>query len=208
MISLSSPIETRAHGWPAGAKLAALCGATMALFALPSLLAQSVAALICLGLFALPGPVFFRAGMANLLRLWPFVALIVIWHWVAGDLEQGAAIALRVLTAVGFACLVTMVTRLTDLMAVMTWLLAPLRRFGLPTRAMELALALVIRFTPVLALKGEALAQSWRARSAKRPSWRIVMPLTVLALDDAEYVAEALKARGGIQADRAARQNT
>jgi biotin transport system permease protein len=204
MISLTSPIETRAHRWPAGAKLAALCAATMALFALPDLRMQGVAALICLALFALPGAVFFRAGMASLWRLWPFIAVIVIWHGLTGDLAQGVAIALRVLTAVGFACLVTMTTRLTDLMAVMTWLLAPLRRFGLPTRALELALALVIRFTPVLALKGEALAQSWRARSAKRPSWRIVLPMTLLALDDAEYVAEALKARGGVGPDQSA----
>jgi biotin transport system permease protein len=56
----------------------------------------------------------------------------------------------------------------------------------------------VIRFTPVLASKGAQLAQSWRARSAKRLSWRIVMPMTLLAIDDAEYVAEALKARGGV----------
>ena len=80
------------------------------------------AALLCLALFALPGAVFFRAGMASLWRLWPFIAVIVIWHGLTGDLAQGVAIALRVLTAVGFACLVTMTTRLTDLMAVMTWL--------------------------------------------------------------------------------------
>ena len=32
MISLTSPVETRAHGWPAGAKLGALCLATLLLF--------------------------------------------------------------------------------------------------------------------------------------------------------------------------------
>ena len=32
MISLTSPVETRAHGWPAGIKLAALCVSTVLLF--------------------------------------------------------------------------------------------------------------------------------------------------------------------------------
>jgi biotin transport system permease protein len=57
---------------------------------------------------------------------------------------------------------------------------------------------MVIRFTPVLIDKGAGLSEAWRARSKKRPSWRIVMPLLVTALDDADSVAEALKARGGV----------
>ena len=198
MISLTSPIETRAHGWPAGAKLAALCAATMVLFALDTLLAQLAAFALCLLLFALPGRIFAGAALASLRPLWPFLAVVALWHALTATPSEGAIIALRLLTAVGFANLLTMTTRLTDLIATVAWLLAPLRRFGLQTRALEIAIALVIRFTPVLAEKGAQLAQSWRARSAKRLSWRIVMPMTLLAIDDAEYVAEALKARGGV----------
>ena len=43
MISLSSPVRTRAQDWPAGAKLAALALATTALFLLPGLWVQIVA---------------------------------------------------------------------------------------------------------------------------------------------------------------------
>ena len=56
----------------------------------------------------------------------------------------------------------------------------------------------MIRFTPVLAQKGQLLAQSWRARSTKRVGWRMIIPFAVLAIDDAEHVAEALRARGGL----------
>jgi len=114
------------------------------------------------------------------------------------DAVAGLVIVLRMITAVGLANLVTMTTKLSDMMAVVRWLAAPLRRFGVRTRSLELAVALVVRFTPVLAAKGQMLSFAWRARSRKRAGWRIVMPFTVLAIDDAEHVAEALRARGGL----------
>lgn len=203
MISLTSPVETWAHRWPAGAKLLALCGATVALFALDG--SWAVSALIFAGvvtLYALPGWVFWRAGMARLRVLWPFVAVIALWHLFTGTPGAGVVIALRLLSAVGLANLVTMTTRLSDMIDVVRWCAAPLRRVGMNTRALELGIALVIRFTPALAGKGAQLSRAWRARAARRVGWRIVLPFTLLALDDAEHVADALRARGGLQ-DRA-----
>jgi biotin transport system permease protein len=197
MISLTSPIKTRAHDWRAGMKLAALCVATMVLFALNSLPAQLAAFLLCLTLFFLPGRVFARAALRSFRPLIPFLAVLALWHGVTSTPVEGAIVALRMMTAVGFATLMTMTTRLTDLVAVVTWCLTPLRNV-LPTRVIELAIALTIRFTPVLMIKGQLLTQAWRARSTNRPSWRILFPMTLLAIDDADHVAEALKARGGV----------
>ena len=198
MISLTSPVETRAHRWPAGVKLAALCVATMLLFGLDNLPGQAAALAGMLALYAAPGWLFFRSGMARLRMLWPFLAVILVWHLVTATPAQGAVIGLRLVTAVGLANLVTMTTRLSDMVAVVRWLAGPLRRFGLQTRTLEMGIALVIRFAPMLAQKGGALARAWRARSPRRPGWRIVLPFTLIAIDDAEHVAEALKARGGI----------
>ena len=64
MISLTSPVETRAHGWPAGAKLAALCVATMGLFSLTHAALQAAALAVTLLLYALPGWRFFKVGLA------------------------------------------------------------------------------------------------------------------------------------------------
>ena len=197
MISLTSPVKTRAHGWPAGLKLAALCMATLGLFFIESVAVQLAAFGVVLGLYALPGRVFFMAGLSRLKVLWPFVAIVLVWHLLTGEPALGASIALRLLSAVGLANLVTMTTRLTDMIGVLRWLTAPLRRFGLTTAMIELSVALTIRLTPVLVEKGQLLSASWRARSHRRPGWRIVLPFTVLALDDADHVAEALRARGG-----------
>lgn len=200
MISLTSPVETWAHRIPAGAKLLALSIATLALFLLePFMLAMATLAVAVLYLSA--GLTFAAQGLRHLRMLWPFLLLIAVWHGVTGQAQAGAATALRLLAALALANFVTMTTRLTDMIAIMTWLLAPLRRLGLSTRAVELAIAMVLRFTPMLVENGQRLAMSWRARSRRRPGWRIVMPMAALALDDADHVAEALRARGGILPD-------
>ena len=201
MISLTSPAETWSHRIPAGGKLLALSALTVALFLTdrPGVLAMALLAILALYLTA--GPTFLRQGLRHLRMLWPFLLLIGLWHGLTGQAQAGIVIALRLLAALALANFVTMTTRLTDMIAVLTGLLAPLRRLGLPTRAVTLAIAMVLRFTPMLVENGQRLALSWRARSRRRPGWRIVMPMAALALDDADHVAEALRARGGILND-------
>ena len=198
MISLTSPVRTRAHDWPAGAKLLALCLATVGLFFVESLTLQAIACAAVLMAYLLPGQVFFRAGMSRLFILWPFVAVVLLWHLLADDFRAGAVIILRMISVVALANLVTMTTRLTEMTDLMRRLLAPLRRLGVRTDAVELAMALVVRATPALLDKGQNLRDAWRARTYRRPSWRIVLPFMLLAVDDAEHLAEALRARGAI----------
>ena len=197
MISLTSPVETAAHHWPAGAKLAALCVLTMILFQVQSLAVLGLALVALLLCYAAPGRQFLRTGLSRLLVLWPFVLIILIWHGVTGQFRAGFLVILPMIVAVGAANLVTMTTRLSDMIETVEWLLTPLRKCGLRTDRLSLSIALVIRFTPVLAQKGAALIAAWRARSAKPASWQIVLPFAVLAIDDAERVADAIKARSG-----------
>jgi biotin transport system permease protein len=197
MLTLTSPVETRWHGVAAGWKLAALAGVTVALFALRDPWVLAAAALGVAGLYAAGGAGFARHGVAMLRPLWPFVALLAVWHLWTGEIREGVAIGLRLVTAVAAANLVTMTTRLDDMLAVAERGLAPLGRVGVPVRRVALALALAIRFVPVLLERARALGEAWRARSARRAGWRLVVPVALGALDDAERVAEALRARGG-----------
>ena len=197
MISLTSPVETRAHRWPAGAKLGALCLASTGLFLTQSLAVQALALLGALALYAAPGRAFLRAGLGALRVVLPFAAVLLVWHALTGDLRAGLVITLRMATLVALANLVTMTTALGDLVDLLHRLTAPLRRIGVPTYPLETAIPLVIRFTPVLIAQAETLALGWRARSRRRPGWRLILPLTLRALDDADHVGEALRARGG-----------
>lgn len=190
-------------GWaarvPAGAKLAALLGATVLVYPVhdPALLAGILLAVG--GLYLSLGRVAMKAGLRMLRPLLLICAMILLYHLIIGTPMKALVILLKILVMVGLANFVTMTTRLSDMMAVVMRLLAPLRRFGVNTHALALALALVIRFTPVLILKSKALTEAWRARSPARAGWRVIVPLVLLALDDADHVAEALRARGGVE---------
>ena len=194
MLTLTSERQTRAHGWPAGVKLAGLVLWTLVLFHLPGL-APAFAALALAALAA------FSLGLgADWLRLfrmlWPVALVLALWHAASGTPRDGAIAIARMLAAVGAANLVTMTTRLADMQAVVQWLARPLSGV-LPQQALALSVALMIRFVPVMLLRWEALALAFRARSARRSTWRIAMPAVLAALDDAEHVADALRARGG-----------
>ena len=197
MLTLTSPRETPLHGWPAGAKLVGLCLFTLALFQLSApLWLAGVAVALALGHLALGRDI--AAAALRLLRpLWPFALIVAVWHLALGDPAGGAVILLRMGIAVAAANLVTMTTRLSDMLAVLMRLLSPLSRLGLPGDRIALAVALVIRFIPVLADRIVLVRAAWSARSPRPPSWRIVVPAALAALDEAEHVAEALRARGG-----------
>jgi biotin transport system permease protein len=198
MLTLTSAIETPLHRLPAGAKMAALCLVTLGLFALSAPLSLTLALGAVAGLYLTGGAGFAAEGLRMLRPLWPFIAVVAVWHLWLDDPAGGAVVILRMLAAVAAANLVTLTSRLSDMLAVLERLFAPLARLGLPPRTLALAVALVIRFLPVLIERQGRIAEAWRARAARRPGWRILLPATLAALDDADRVAEALRARGGI----------
>lgn len=197
MLTLTSPVRIWAHDLPAGAKLAALALATMVLFALNTPLPLTICAGGVVALYATGGLRFASEGLRLIWPLWPFVLIVGLWHLWTADITGGAVILLRMLTAVALANLVTMTTQLSDMISVFQTLARPLRRLGLSPRRLAIALALVIRFIPVMLDRLAQITQSWAARSARRPRWRVLVPATLAALDDADRAAEALRARGG-----------
>lgn len=196
MLTLTSPVDTPLHHLRAGGKLAALAAFTCALFLSQSPWVLLLALLVVGALHLIGGMTFARHGLRMLRPLWPFVAVVALWHLWLSDLIAGSAIILRMVTAVAAANLVTMTTRLSDMITVLESLARPLAPI-LPPRRLALAIALVIRFIPVLAERTSLLAQAWRARSRRAPGWRLIAPAALAALDDAENVAAALRARGG-----------
>jgi len=197
MLTLTSPVETWAHRLPAGMKLAALAVATTVLVQMDGT-AVAVAVGAVVALYLALGLPFARHGLRMLRPLWPFLLVLALWHGWTGDGARGLEIGTKMLAAVALANLVTMTTRLDDLIAVVERGAAPLARLGLDPRVLAVAIALAVRFTPVLFSRTGQLLEAWRARSPRRPGWRVLLPAVLLALDDADHVAEALRARGGL----------
>lgn len=197
MLTLTSPVEIWLHGVRAGVKLGVLCVFTAVLFAVHS--PWVILATLCavMALHAPGGWVFARHAGRMLWPVWPFVLLVGVWHGVTGDVGAGIVVILRMVTVLLAANLVTMTTRLSDMLGLVEWLLGPFARI-LPAHRVALSVALVIRFIPVIGQKMGLIRSAWAARSAKRMGWRIMVPMLLATIDDADQVAEALRARGGV----------
>ncbi|RWR31828.1 energy-coupling factor transporter transmembrane protein EcfT [Sinirhodobacter populi] len=198
MLSLALPGTSWAHRLPAGVKFGALALAMAVLVAFDDPWPLAAAALIAVGLHATLGPRGLRAGAVAMRPIAWIIGLIVIWQLVTGTPREALVLALRIFSMVGLATFVTLTTPLPDLIALVERLAAPLARFGLSPRLPALAVAMVLRFIPVLRGRMEMLALAWRARSRKRPGPRLIVPMVLSLLDDSDHLAEALRARGGL----------
>lgn len=187
--------RTWLHGLPAGAKLAGLAGLSLALLPVTDwrvvtlCLAGTVALYASLGREALRGLAFLRP-------LLPLLVVIAVLQGATDTWQAAAAAAARLVLMVLLANLVTVTTTMQELMDALAPLLSPLRRFGVSPKKLALAVALVVRFVPVLLARWQAREEAWRARTGRRASVRLIAPFLAETLRMAEQVAEALDARG------------
>ena len=198
MLTLAIPGPSWAHRIGAGPKLGLLA---VTMIAVLQITALPVLALALGGMAALYASLGRRAWRPGLLGLRPLIWLagaVVAIHALFAEVLIGIAMAARIFLMVGLANFVTMTTPMAEMVASVTRIARPLRHVGLNPRALGLAMALFLRYIPVLRARAGALRAAWRARSARRPGVRIVVPLVLSALDDADHLADALRARGGI----------
>lgn len=183
------------HRVPAGIKLIALAASSLALLPVQDwrllLVALGCASAIYLS-FGEAG----RRRLVRLAKLWPMMALIAAFHLVAGSWSAALGNVARLWLMIALADLVTMTTTMQVMMDAIAPLVAPARHIGLPPRKISLAVALVIRFVPLLMEHWDARREAWRARGGRRASVRLVAPFVVGTLGSAERFAEALAARG------------
>lgn len=142
---------------------------------------------------------FGRPGFARLELVQPLVPLLVIvggLQALSGGWHAGAVVSLRLLVMLLLADLVSMTTTMSALMDVLAPVFNLLRPFGVNPRKMALAVALVLRFVPVLLTRWRAREESWKARSRRRVPVRLVAVFLADILQLADHVAESLDARG------------
>lgn len=197
MLTLHMAKETWLHRVPAWFKLLALsiCGSSLLLVEdLGGLAAACALTLIGYGSLG-------RAAWQHAKRLRAVVALalaIAVFHVLfLGTPAVGAASALRLVTGITLATMLTLTTRFDELLDVLEKLLDPLQALGVPTARLAIALALVLRFVAVLQERWQRLDDSHRARTGRSGGLRLFAPLTIRALQTAEQVADALTVRLG-----------
>jgi biotin transport system permease protein len=189
------------HRLPAGAKLACLGLGTLGLAAMQDWRALALCLVAVAGLALSLG----RHGARRLLAsrtLLPFLLLVGALQGWAKGWEAGAVTVLRLAAAVLLADLVTMTTTTAALTDALAPALAPLRHLGLEPRRLALAMALVLRFVPLLLTLWQARQEAWRARSHGRLPLRLVALLLADALRLADQVGLALEARASVRPPR------
>jgi len=199
-LALYVPRSSVVHRLPAAVKLLGLAVLAVVLFALPTLPAAgaALAGVLAVGLLVARLPVAVLARQARAVRWW-LLALLVV-HALTTDVRTGAHVALRLLTLVLAAAVVTATTRVNEMVAVVERLCAPLRLVGVRPARVGLAITMALRFIPVLVERAERIRAAQAARGGSPRGLRAlrttIAPLLVQVLQMAHDVSEALDARG------------
>lgn len=187
--------RTWLHRVPAGIKLIALMAGSLALLSVTDLRAL----VIVLVLIAAVYGQFGRDGWLRLRALRPLLLLLAVigaFQAYAVGWAGGVALVIRLLAMFLLADLVTMTTTMSALMDAMAPVLRAVCPRSVNYRKISLAVALVLRFVPVLLARWQARQEAWQARTNRRVPPRLIAAFVAETLQLADHVAEALDARG------------
>ncbi len=209
MLGLYLHRESVIHRLPAGVKLGGLLLVTVAVLALPGAWGALAAGLIGTAVLVaakLPtGRVLaeLRAPVIMLTLLFGFQALLAGGGW-----EETAVAFSRFAALILLATLVTLTTRVMDMVDLFERLFGLLRPVGVNPAKMALMLALTIRFIPLLGEQVREVRMAQRARGVERNIAALFVPLLVKILTMADDLTAALEARGYDPADTGTKKSS
>lgn len=195
MFEISLARITWLHRVPAGAKLVVLALVGAAVFLVDDLhvLAGFVLAAVLLPLSAwLP----LKAVVRQVTPAAILIAAVGGFHLLMDEPRLAAEVSARLATVILLAVVLTLTTRVSDMVEAIEVGVGPLRVVGVNPAKVGLTLSLAIRFIPVLFdLVGE-IREAQKARGLEGNVFAVVMPLLVRTLRMADDLADAISARG------------
>lgn len=194
-IGLFAPGASALHRLPAGPKLGALVAASLALFAIPSTMFALAAVPLAFAVYLSTG-LGFRRLVSELRGTAMLLAFVFIFHVLAGSPEDGVAAVARFASLILLAAAVTLTTPVSEMAALVERLLGPLAPLGVNPAKVGLAIALAIRFIPLIAEEYRQIREAQAARGLQRNLLALVVPLVIRTLKAADDLADAIEARG------------
>ncbi len=198
MIGDYRPGTTWMHRLPAGTKLVALFAIGIATLVVRGPLASMAALAVAIVLLIWStGPTSFLGTVLRSLRgLLIMVALLFAWQawqrgWPRAVETVGDILALALLATV-----LTVTTRVDDLLEAITAGLRPLRRVGLDADRVALTFALTIRAIPATLELAEETRRAAQARGLERDPRARLTPFVIRVVARAHDTGAALHARG------------
>jgi biotin transport system permease protein len=195
MLGLYIDRDSVIHTLAPGVKMLALALWALALIAVDDwrVLAAVLTAVLCLFVVArLPArevvaqlrPVLFLA-----LFFFAVHALLVSW-------QSGLVTVLRFTILVSLAVVITLTTRVSDMVDALESALRPLRFIGINPAKISLMISLAIRFVPLLVDLVREIRAAQQSRGLERSVTAIAVPLIVKTLRMASVLTDAIEARG------------
>jgi biotin transport system permease protein len=189
------PGTSRLHRSRAGPKLLGLLIFSTVLVAWQSPVTVLVGFVLVAGLYGIGG-----FGVRTIVeQVWPlrwFVLFLLPFQWWTAGWQAAVAVVGTLVVAVAGAALVSLTTRVIDLLDVIARLLEPARAIGVDPDRVALLLALTIRAVPVIAATLHEARDARRARGLEHSTRALVTPVVVRTIRHADRVGEALAARG------------
>ncbi|RZL85162.1 MAG: energy-coupling factor transporter transmembrane protein EcfT [Rhodococcus sp. (in: high G+C Gram-positive bacteria)] len=196
MIGLYRPGDSLLHRMPAGLKLVLLIVSILvATVFVRTPLEVGVVVLAVGALFAV-ARIPWSVAVAQLRPVvWMLLIIAVFQVWITSP-ARAVVVCGVLLISVALAALVTLTTRVTDMLDTVSRALGPLRRFGVDPDRIGLLLALAIRCIPLLTGIVQEVAQARKARGLQWSMTALATPVLVRALRTADAMGDALVARG------------
>jgi biotin transport system permease protein len=195
LTSVYHPGTSPLHRSGAGVKLLGLLVFSTVLVALKSPVTVLLCFGVVVGLYGIGG-----FGVRTLAaQVWPLrwiVLLLVPFQWWTAGWQMAVTVVGTLVVAVVGAALISLTTRVTDLLDVIARLLQPARAIGVDPERVALLLALTIRAVPVIAGTLQEARDARRARGLEHSTRALVTPIVVRTIRHADRVGDALAARG------------
>jgi biotin transport system permease protein len=195
-LGIYHPGTSLLHRAPAGAKLAGLVVALIALAAAVRSPWQLIpaTALVAAGFALARIPV--RLALAQLRTVLWMLTFVGVFQVVFTGWRRALVVCGVLLLSVALAALVTLTTKVMDMLDAVTRMLAPLRRFGVNPDRVGLVLAMTLRCIPLLSGLVSDVTEARKARGLGFSLRALAVPVVVGALRTADAMGEALAARG------------
>ena len=195
MLSLYVPGDSLVHRVSAGTKLLILFAASVTLFAVSGIAVHAMELLVIAGLFRTAG-LPWRDTLHQLRPALLFLVPIFVFHVFVTDWMLGLETVLRIVVLLLLAVLVTLTTRLSDMIEVVERAARPLRHVGVNPSKVGMMLSMVIRFIPLMVRQAQEILEAQRARGLDRNAIALLVPLLIKTLKMADDLSDAIDARG------------
>ncbi|TQC42467.1 energy-coupling factor transporter transmembrane protein EcfT [Rhodococcus sp. WS4] len=196
MIGLYRPGDSLLHRMPAGLKLVLLIVSILATTVFVRTPLQVGVVVLAVGALFAVARIPWSVAVAQLRPVvWMLLIIAAFQVWITSP-ARAVVVCGVLLISVALAALVTLTTRVTDMLDTVSRALGPLRRFGVDPDRIGLLLALTIRCIPLLTGIVQEVAQARKARGLQWSMTALATPVLVRALRTADAMGDALVARG------------